>query len=762
MASPTPFKLTTALPPADLRFESMTHSSELSALEETRFHLLSEKSDLAPDQMLGRAVDLAVTLRDGQTRHFCGYVTRFGIGPNQGRWYGYQATVRPWLWFLTRTADCRIFQEQTVREIVESVLSDHGPIASHEFKLVRSYRKRSYCVQYRETDFNFVARLLEDEGIYWYFEHSEGEHKLILVDAPDAHTPIEGEAKLPYYDNTGQAPPDSEWVSNWRFMRAVKPGKTVLSSYDFERPSTQLKVEQVMQRDYDLSDYEVFDWQGDYTQKDDGQQLVGDRLDERQCRFDLHSGSSNAHVLATGHTFDLARHPRADQNAQYLCTRLEVTARDQGSETDGGPGDLQCSFDAIRSDAPFRAPRRTHKPFVQGPQTAVVVGPGGEELFTDKYGRVKVQFHWDRYGARNEKSSCWVRVSSPWAGKSFGFVQVPRIGQEVVVDFLEGDPDQPLVTGRVYNAEQMPPWELPANATQSGVLTRSSKEGAYGNANAIRFEDKKGAEQLWLHAEKNQDIEVENDETHWVGHDRSKTIDNDETVLVKHDRTETVGNNETITIGVNRTEQVGANETISIGANRTEDVGANETIGIAANRTETVGANETIGIGSNRTISVGGSETATVALQRTHTVGVNETIAIGAAQEVAIGAAQSIAVGVDQEVTIGFSQSTTVGRKQTNEIGGPQENTIGGEQTWNVGKARTATIDDNDTLNVGKDLLINAGDSVTIRSGDASITMKKNGTIVIRGKDITVDDRGKTNVKAAGNVVVKGSRILQN
>jgi type VI secretion system secreted protein VgrG len=762
MASPTPFTLTTALPPADLRFESMTHSSALSALEETQFQLRSEKSDLAPDQMLGRTVDLSVRMRDGKKRHFCGYVTRFGIGPNQGRWFGYHATVRPWLWFLTRTADCRIFQDQTVREIVEAVFADHGSIASYEFNLVRSYRKRSYCVQYRETDFNFVARLLEDEGIYWYFEHREGEHKLMLVDAPDAHTPIEGDAELPYYDNAGQAPPDTEWVSNWRFMREVKPGKTALTSYDFERPLTRLLVEQMLQREHELADYEVFDWQGDYTQKDNGQQLVDDQLDERQCRFDLHSGSSNAHALATGHTFDLARHARADQNAGYLCTRLDVSAREQGSETGGSAGDMQCDFRAMPADAQFRPARRTAKPFVQGPQTAVVVGPGGEELFTDKYGRVKVQFHWDRYGEKNERSSCWVRVSSPWAGKSFGFVQVPRIGQEVVVDFLEGDPDQPLITGRVYNAEQMPPWELPANATQSGVLTRSSKEGAYGNANALRFEDKIGAEQVWLHAEKDQSIEVENDETHWVGHDRSKTIDNNETVLVKVDRTETVGNNETITIGVNRTETVGADETIGIGANRTENVGANETITIVANRTENVGANETIGIVSDRTINVGGSETATVALQRTHTVGVNETIAIGAAQEVAIGAAQSIAVGVDQEVTVGFSQSTTVGRKQTNEIGGPQENTIGGEQTWNVGKARTATIDDNDTLNVGKDLLIDAGDSVTIRTGKASITMKKNGTILIKGKDISVDDDGKTNVKAAGNVVMKGSKILQN
>jgi len=257
-----------------------------------------------------------------------------------------------------------------------------------------------------------------------------------------------------------------------------------------------------------------------------------------------------------------------------------------------------------------------------------VVGPSGEEIFTDKYGRVKVQFHWDRYGQRNEKSSCWVRVSAPWAGKSFGFMQVPRMTQEVVVDFLEGDPDQPLITGRVYNAEQMPPWDLPANATQSGVLSRSSKGGAYGNANALRFEDKKGDEELWLHAEKNQLIEVENDEVHWVGHDRKKTVDNDENVRIKNTRTEKVDVNEDITIGVNRTENVGAEERITIGANRTEEVGGDEKIEVKGSRTEKVGADESIQIGASQALKVASSQEITVGASRTDSVtaGVTQTI----------------------------------------------------------------------------------------------------------------------------------------
>jgi type VI secretion system secreted protein VgrG len=750
---PQPITLTSPLPPADLRFESMNVSSGLSVLGEARLGLISEKPDLKPEDLLGKSVTVTVELRGDSKRYFHGHVTRFGIGAHRGRYFGYQATVRPWLWFLTRTSDCRIFQEESVPDIVKKVFEDHG-IASFEFKLFRSYRKWTYCVQYRESDYNFVARLLEHEGIYWYFEHTDSSHKLILVDSQSAHDAASGCEILPYVENGASAAPDTDHVSAWSFAREVKTGKVATTSYDFERPSASLATDQNKQRSYELSDYELFDFQGDYTQSGDGTQWMENRLDELQARFELLRGATNAQGLCTGRLFKLARHPREDQNAEYLVTAESVHAHQATGESGAGAHGFSCDFSAIPSAQQYRPQRRTPKPFVQGPQTAVVVGPSGDEIHTDKYGRVKVQFHWDRYGKKNEKSSCWIRVSHPWAGKNFGVMHIPRIGQEVVVDFLEGDPDQPLITGRVYNAEQMPPWDLPANATQSGILTRSSKGGAYGNANALRFEDKKGSEQVWLHAEKNQDIEVENDETHWVGHDRTKTVDHDETTTVKHDRTETVGNNETIDIGVNRTETVGSNENITIGSNRTENVGVNESITI----------------GSNRSVTVGGSETKTVALQRTHTVGVNETISVGAAQEITIGAMQMLTVGASQTNSIGANQTTsvgsnqslTVGAAQTVQVGADASETIGGGQTSSVGKARSSTVAQDDALKVGKNLVIDAGDSVTIKTGSASITMKKDGTITIKGKDITVDGSGKINVKAGGDIVMKGSKILQN
>jgi len=759
MVTTAPITLASPLPAADLFLDALQVSEGLSQLGGMQLSLLSEKSDLKPADLLGKPVTLTMHLLDDSKRYFHGYITRFGIGTPRGRYFSYQADVRPWLWFLQRTSDCRIFQEMTVPDIVKKVFDDHAGLAQVKLKLFRTYRPWTYCVQYRESDFQFVTRLLEREGIYWYFEHTNGKHELVLMDSLSAHDPITGEGTIRYIEDPSHAPPDEEYVSRWSFTQEVKTGKTALTSYDFERPATSLLVDASLSRSHDQAAAERFDFQGDYLKAPDGKQYAEDWLDEVQTRHHRLQGEGNAMGLEAGRTFKLSRHPRADQNANYLLTQVEIHA--QVAVFDAGQSGSQYTvkFDAIPAAQQFRPQRRTPKPFVQGPQTAVVVGPGGDEIFTDKYGRVKVQFHWDRYGKKDEKSSCWVRVSQPWAGQNFGFVHIPRIGQEVVVSFLEGDPDQPLITGRVYNAQQMPPWDLPANATQSGLLTRSSTGGAYGNANAIRFEDKKGAEQLWLHAEKNQDIEVENDETHWVGHDRTKTIDHDETTHVKHDRTETVDNNEKITIGMDRTEQVGSNEKIAIGANRTETVGANENITIAANRTESVGANETITIGANRSITVGASETATVALQRTHTVGVNETIAIGAAQEVAIGAAQTVAIGAMQSVNIGASQSLNVGAGQTNNIGANQSTTVGGAQTNSVAKGRTTSVGEDDALKVGKNLVIDAGDSVTIKTGSASITMKKDGTITIKGKDITIEGSGKINVKASSDVVVKGSKV---
>jgi len=723
---------------ADLLFHRLFAREELSRLSEFQLDLLSPKKDINLDDVLGKSFTVKLELPGSKVRYFNGYVTRFSQAGTHGRYHAYRATLRPWLWFLTRTSDCRIFQDKTVPEIVEEIFGDHST-ADFKNELTGNYTKWEYCVQYRETDFNFISRLMEQEGIYYYVTHADGRHTMVLADSPSGHSPFPGYEQVPFFGPDRVVRPEQDHVSEWFFSREIQPGVYAINDYDFERPSVGLATKQKTSRGHPLADYEMYDYPGQYVQKADGDQFVQARLDELQSQYELATGTSNCRGMAAGCLFKLTGQPRDDQNREYLVLAASHQLEFSDYEAlEASGARYSCGFTVLNSKQQFRPQRFTPKPVVQGPQTAVVVGPSGDEIYTDKYGRVKVQFHWDRYGKKNENSSCWVRVSHPWAGKNWGMVAIPRIGQEVIVDFLEGDPDQPIITGRVYNAEQMPPYALPANMTQSGILSRSSKGGTGANANEIRFEDKKGSEQVYIHAEKNQDNSVENDETTDVG----------------HDRTEKVGNNETITIGVDRSEKVGNNETIVIGVNRTE----------------TVGANETIAIGANRDISVGASETAKVALQRTHLVGVNETIGVGGAQQVAVGGFQAIVVGAYQTTNvggyqtnnIGANQSTTVGTDQSVKVGSNASMNVGADESRSVTGGRSTSVGKDDALTVAKNLVIDAGDSVTIKTGSASITMKKDGTITIKGKDITVDGSGKINVKASSDIVMKGSKITQN
>ena len=592
---------------------------------------------------------------------------------------------------------------------------EHG-FTTFKDTLTKTYRKRDYCVQYRESDFNFVQRLMEEEGIYYFFKHTDNSHTLVLADSYSGHEPFPHYSSIDYFPPSDNAVREKDHIHDWHVSRDVQPGKYVVMDYDFIKPRAALKTQYVQKRNFPKSDYEMFDYPGGFTVTGDGDHYARTRLESLQAQHERLNGAGNARGLACGSLFKLAGYPRKDQNKEHLIVAAthRLQAGDYETGAQGSEEEYRCSFAAIDSKEPFRAPITTRKPVVGGPQTATVVGPGGEEIFTDKYGRVKVQFHWDREGARDEKSSCWIRVSQAQAGKNWGWMSLPRIGQEVVVDFLEGDPDQPLITGRVYNQDNMPPFELPANKTQSGLRTRSSLNGTADNCNEIRFEDKKGSEQLFIHAEKNQDIEVENDETHFVGHDRTKTVDHDEITHVKHDRTETVDNNENITIGKDRTESVGSNESISIGSSRTESVGKDESITIASNRSESVGSDESVSIGKDQTVSVGNSRT----------------------------------------LSVGKDESISVAANRTDSIGKNEETT--------VGKDRRVSVANDDALSVGKRLLIDAGDQITIQTGSASITMKKDGTIVIKGKDITLDASGKINGKASGDIVLKGSKVTQN
>ncbi len=497
---------------------------------------------IRPEELLGRRVTLRLDLEEEGARYFNGHVFRVGEEEPEGRFWPYTLTVRPWLWFLTRTTDCRIFQHKTVPEIVQAIFREHG-FTDFEDKLSGNYPRLEYCVQYRETDFNFIQRLLEQEGIYYYFRHEKERHVLVLADAPEAHEEIPG--KIGYH-LAGGAAVEEPHIMSFRTEKVVRPGRVILNDFDFEKPNAKLEAQSADKRPHERSDFEVYDYPGEYTEVDQGERYARVRIEELQARYEEARGGSDVRLFSAGRLFQLAcRDPEmaARLDGKYLLVEVHHTFSTGGYFSDEpGGASYHNSFTAIPARVPFRPERRTPKPVIQGPQTAIVVGPKGEEIHTDEYGRVKVQFHWDRYGKRDENSSCWVRVAQVWAGKNWGGIHIPRIDQEVIVEFLEGDPDRPIITGRVYNAEQMPPYELPAHKTRSGIKSRSSKDGSPKNFNEIRFEDKKGREEICIHAERNLRITVENDEIRRVGGDRTTTIEKNDTLQIKQGKRETTLN----------------------------------------------------------------------------------------------------------------------------------------------------------------------------------------------------------------------------
>ncbi len=515
-----------------LRFVSMSAQEEVSRLFEYQIIAVSDDGNLLADDLLGKPVAVSLALGDGTTRWFNGIAASFGIEGGEGRNISYRITARPWLWLLTRSADLRIFQDKSVPDIIKAVFAEYS--GSVVDKLTGSHQPRTYCVQYRETDFNFVCRLMEEEGIFFWFAHTEDKHDLVLADDPGAHTAATGFDKMIFRVHQA-ALAEQPAIHTWQMRHEIQTGKLVLRDYNFEKPSTDLKTDTVTQpRQHGEAAHEVYDYPGLYADKAGGGDIAKLRLEEASSRFGRFTGQGNTPGLVAGAKFTLADHPRADQNALYLVLATQIDMRQAAYETStGADSGFLCRFTLQRFDEPFRPGRITRKPSVAGPQTAVVVGAGDAgDIAPDKYGRVKVQFHWDRVGKKDANSSCWVRVASPWAGNGFGMIALPRIGHEVVVDFLEGDPDQPLITGRVHNAENMPPYELPAHASVSTVKSRSVK-GAVDGFNELRFEDKKDGEYVWMQAQKDRFEVVEETLKSQIGKDEHRTVKKDRKELIE-------------------------------------------------------------------------------------------------------------------------------------------------------------------------------------------------------------------------------------
>jgi len=546
-----------------LLLTSVAGTEALGRPFEYRLELASENRQIKAADIVGQNVTIRLDLLAGGSRYFNGHISRFTQLTTAGQLARYRATVVPWLWFLGRTSNCRMFQDKTVPDIIKQVFRDHG-FTNFEDGLSGRYRKWEYCVQYRETDFAFVSRLMEHEGIYYFFRHENGKHSLVLADSYGAHEPYPDFAELTYQP-ADKGTTTEECVSDWVVESHLQPGSYALNDFDFENTQRDLQARAKIGRGHTLAEFEMYDYPGDYTETGDGEEYARKRIQELQAQYEVATARSDARGICAGFTFSLASHPRADQNREYLISSANYTIKGDeifSAGTGGSELIYSCDFTAIESSQPFRSPRTTPKPSISGPQTAIVVGPSGEEVHTDQYGRVKVKFHWDRYSNADENSSCWIRVAQIWAGKNWGGMYIPRIGQEVIVEFLEGNPDRPIITGRVYNAQAKPPYDLPGNKTMSTLKSNSSKGG--DGFNEIRFEDKKGEEQIYVHAEKNLDIRIKND--------RFETVGNNRHLHVEKDKFEHVDNNRSETVDADHQEKIGKDRHLTVKGKEAKEV----------------------------------------------------------------------------------------------------------------------------------------------------------------------------------------------
>ncbi|EAA9119859.1 type VI secretion system tip protein VgrG [Salmonella enterica subsp. enterica serovar Oranienburg] len=574
---------------------------------------VSPAANLPLKPMVGKDLCVNIELDGGGKRHISGLVTAARVVGHEGRSVTYELRMEPWVKLLTHTSDYKAFQNKTVVDILDEVLAEYPyPV---EKRLVESYPVRTWQVQYGETDFDFLQRLMQEWGIYWWFEHSEDSHTLVLADAISAHKACPDSPLVEWHQeglkldkefihtitaneslqrlmqewgiywwfehsedshtlvladaiSAHKACPDSplvewhqeglkldkEFIHTITANESLRTGQWVLDDFDFTKPRSLLANTVANPRETGHATYEHYEWPGDYFDKSEGEMLTRIRMEAQRSPGSRVLGGGNIRTLMTGYTFTLENYPTAEVNQEYLLMQTLLFVQDNAQHSGQDQHfTFSTRFELHPTREVFRPQRTVSKPHTKGPQSAIVTGPSGQEIWTDQYGRVKLQFGWDRYGKMDENSSCWIRVSYPWAGKGFGMIQIPRIGQEVLVDFKNGDPDLPIIVGRTYNQDTMPPWGLPGAATQSGIYSHTIGGGPT-NANALRFEDKPGSEEVWLHAEKDQRIEVNNNESHWVGNNRVKVIDQSEIATigavrdhkVQYDDTSLAGGNKTI------------------------------------------------------------------------------------------------------------------------------------------------------------------------------------------------------------------------
>lgn len=682
--------------------------------------LTSDTMMAEPVQMLGQPVQLTI-IRGSAVRMVTGIVTSVKEGSTNPQTIATFVVVRPALEALRHRVNTKIFQQKTVPQIIEEVLGEglgrYG--RSIDNRLSRAYRTCDYRVQYNESDFSFCERLMEEEGIVYWFECEGETETMVIADAPDKYGTIESIHSptlefTEYSSNVG----GHEYVGEMFMTSQVLPTKMAMRHFDWNRPSflhegasADAPAGDTPNGAFVAPDREVYEHDtypltfepGSTTYANDKDDQVSIRREAAKHDARVASGWSSVFGMRVGATFSLMGHTRAELDGEYLVTAV--------SHDFSGSAHYRNDFWCIPKDVVFRPRRVTPRPRIPSIQTATVVGPTGEEIHTDEHGRIKVQFHWDRLGTLDEHSSLWVRVMQPWGGTGWGFFFIPRIGMEVVVNFVDGDPDRPLVIGSVYNGENPPPLSLPDEKTKSTLKTNSSLGG--GGFNELRFEDKAQNEEIYCHAQKDYNEVVENDHSTLIHHDQTNTVDNnqteiihvDQTMTVNRHRTKTVVGNETTTVQGNRTESVTGNETISIASNRTESVTGNETISVASNRSESVTGNETIGLGANRSVSVAASD----------------ILSIGGSRKMSVGGSVVDSITAAYQQTVLGAHNVTVGGLKAEEVG----------LIYKIG--------------AGIDYTVDAGSSIKLKTGSSEIELKSDGTINIKGVKIEIN--GKSLIK---------------
>ncbi|QKJ86483.1 type VI secretion system tip protein VgrG [Paramixta manurensis] len=601
--------------PEELLFKSLSGKEHLSRVYAFEVELLCPANNLDLKALLGQPLTVEIRSNPLTPRYLSGFITRMtlaGREPHGDRYYIYRATINPALWYLEQNRDFRIWQEKTVPDIVSTLLNDYQ--IPFENRLTGSYRQWGYCVQYNESDLDFISRLMEHEGIYYYFRHEQGEQTLVLADAPDAHKALPGYEAIPYNQPEGEMRVKAEGIQGWSVTGAITPGLYSHDDYDFRKPRARLFEARQNPGPQAAKQTEVYDWPGRFTDHQHGQFYVRVRQQELAAQHEQMGGEATSTGLAPGFVFNFIRAPRREDEGEYLTVGASYLFTENHYASGGDQqGEHRTTFTVVPAELNWRPERGTAWPRTYGPQTAEVVGPQGEPIWTDKYGRVKVKFRWDRYASGDDTSSCWVRVSSAWAGWKYGGVQVPRVGEEVVVDFINGDPDRPIITGRVYNEDSLPPWDLPNDATKMGFMSRS-KNGTKDNASFLFFEDRLGSESFDMHAERDMNISVENNKKVTVDGTHTEVVQKATRYHHKDTRETTVDQHDTQTFNNGRTLSVtagGRKESITDGEECY--ITGNQTLSLEGDQQKTLSGTRSVNIGKGEKLTIiSGGKTETI------------------------------------------------------------------------------------------------------------------------------------------------------